>query len=297
MKPSIEIRENLKLKYQELKNNTLLKRRKLESNSVLCTLLVMSSGDRLKLLYESSLDVTSFTEQEKYRIAEENDLLSRMVINNKINLVFSVSGIMEIEKELGVIDEIGFINFIQKKYFDLDESNKKLNASEKVVLLGLITMHCFGNKRAINLETEETQEVWYRLLDESLFPFLKTEGIITQTEKLLSASTGNEHPANYLMRRQNALSKKTAGIFNNPGKNIYFLDLPLGDQDETPSLLSYLFKSILPERISFETINNFKNQIELLFRDYVPVIHGRINSEDEEWSSLIRKSLDRVLLS
>lgn len=297
MKPSIEIRENLKLKYQELKNNILLKRRKLESNSVLCTLLVMSSGDRLKLLYESSLDVTSFTEQEKYRIAEENDLLSRMVINNKINLVFSVSGIMEIEKELGVIDEIGFLNFIQNKYFDLDESNKKLNASEKVVLLGLITMHCFGNKRAINLETEETQKVWYRLLNESLFPFLKTEGIVTQTEKLLSASIGNEHPANYLMRRQNALSKKTAGIFNNPGRNIYFLDIPLGDQDETPSLLSYLFKSILPERISFETINNFKHQIELLFRDYVPVIHGRINSEDEEWSSLIRKSLDRVLLS
>lgn len=297
MKPSIEIRENLKLKYQELKNNILLKRRKLESNSVLCTLLVMSSGDRLKLLYESSLDVTSYTEQEKYRIAEENDLLSRMVINNKINLVFSVSGIMEIEKELGVIDEIGFLNFIQKKYFDLDESNKKLNASEKVVLLGLITMHCFGYKRAINLDTEETQEVWYRLLDESIFPFLKTEGIITQTEKLLSASTGNEHPANYLMRRQNALSKKTAGIFNNPGRNIYFLDLPLGGQDETPSLLSYLFKSILPERTSFETISNFKHQIELLFRDFVPVIHGRINSEDEEWSSLIRKSLDRVLLS
>ena len=251
----------------------------------------------MKCLYESSLDVTSFSEQEKYLTAEQSGLLRRIVVNNKIKLIFSVSGIMEIEKELGVIDEIGLLNFIQKKYFDLDESSKNLNANEKAVLFGLITMHCFTNDRAINLETEETQDVWYRLLNESVFPFLQIEGIIAKSESLLSASTGNEHPANYLMRRQNALSKKTAGIFSNPGRNTYFLDLALSAQNETTSLLSYLFKLILPERISFEIIDHFKKQIEFTFRDYVPIIHGEITREDNEWGSNIKKSLDRVLLS
>jgi len=296
-KLSTEIYENLKIKYQELRNNLVLKRRRLEADSVLCTLLIMTSGDRMKFLSDSSMDVTSFEEQEKYRIAEQNDLLRRMIINNKINLVFTVFGIMEIEKELGVIDEAGFLRFIQKKYFDFDEGNKKLSASEKVVLLGLITMHCFGEKRAINLDAEEAQIVWYQLLNESLFPFIQNQKIVSQYEKLLSASTGNENPANYLMRRQNDLSKKSAGIFANPGKNKYFLDLVLDNQVETTTILSYLFKLILPERVSLELINSVKTHIEVVFRDFVPIIHGKVESDDDEWALLINKSLDRVLLS
>jgi hypothetical protein len=99
------------------------------------------------------------------------------------------------------------------------------------------------------------------------------------------------------MRRQNTLSKKTAGIFANPGKNKYFLDLHLGSQVETTSILSYLFKLILPERVSLELINSVKILIEVVFREYVPVIHGRVDADDDEWVSVINKSLDWVLLS
>lgn len=297
MELSIEIKDNLRIKYQELRNNLVLRRKKLEFGSVLCTLLVMSSGDRLKALSESSLDVTSFAEQEKYRIAEQSNLLYRIVIHNKIILIFSAFGIMEIEKELGVIDEAGFLGFIQNKYFDLDESNKKMSASEKTVLLGLITMHCFGANRAIDLDSEETQVVWYQLLNDCIFPFLQSQEIVPKSEKLLAASTGNENPANYLMRRQNNLSKKTAGMFTNPGRNKYFLDLLLNNQIEAVSLLSYLFKLILPERISFELINSLKTFIDFAFHEYVPVIHGKVDADDDEWIRVVNKSLDQVLLS
>lgn len=297
MELPIEINENLKLKYQELSNRLVLKRRNLESGSVLCTLLVISSGDRLKVLSESSFDVTCFGEQEKYRTAEQNNLLRRIVVNNKINLIFSVFGIMEIEKELGIIDEVGFLDFIQKKYFDLDESNKKMSASEKTVLLGLITMHCFGAERAVNLDSEETQVIWYQLLTDCILPFLQALEIVPKSEKLIATSTGNENPANYLMRRQNNLSKKTAGIFANPGRNKYFLDLLLNNRIEVVSLLSYLFKLILPERISFESVNSVKSYVDFTFHEYVPVIHGKVDSDDDEWVRLINKSLDQVLLS
>ena len=293
---SIEIYENLKIKYQELRNHLELKRKRLEANSVLCTLLIMTSGDRMKYLSESSLDVTSFTEQEKYLPLEQTDLLHRKIINSRISLVFTVLGLMEIEKDLGIIDESIFLRFIQKKYFDFDVSNKKLSASEKTVLLALITMHCFGEERAINLETEEMQVVWFRLLNDTLFPFIQAQNIVPKSERLLSSSTGNENPANYLMRRQNELSKKTAGIFANPGRNKYFLDLALGGQGETASMLSYLFKLIFPDMISLELINCFKTHIETVFREFVPVIHGKIELEDDEWILFIDTSLDRMLL-
>lgn len=294
---SIEIYENLKIKYQELRNNLALRRKRLDADSVLCTLLIMKSGDRMKFLSDSSLDVTSFTEQEKYLPLEQTDLLQRKIINNRIRLVFTVLGLMEMEKDLGFIDESDFLRFVQKKYFDFDVSNKKLSASEKTVLLALITMHCFGEERAINLETEEMQVVWFRLLNETLFPFIQAQNIVPKSEKLLSSSTGNENPANYLMRRQNDLSKKTAGIFANPGRNKYFLDLVIGSQGETASMLSYLFKLILPDRVSLELINCFKTHIEAVFREFVPIIHGKIELEDDDWVVLIGKSLDRVLLS
>lgn len=44
MELSIEVKENIKIKYQELSNKLVLRKRKLESGSVLCTLLVISSG-------------------------------------------------------------------------------------------------------------------------------------------------------------------------------------------------------------------------------------------------------------
>ena len=294
---SLEIYENLKIKYQELRNNLILKRTRLDADSVLCTLLVMTSGERMKFLSDSSLDVTSFEDQEKYLFLERDDLLRRKVINNRIRLVFTVLGLMEMEKELGIIDEHEFLQFIQKKYFDFDESNKKLKASEKTVLLGLITMHCFGEKRAINLDAEETQTVWFHLLNGSMFSFIQSQNIVPHSEKLLATSTGNENPANYLMRRQNDLSKKTSGIFSNPGKNKYFLELVLGSHSETISILSYLFKLILPERISLELINSVKAYTEAVFREFVPVIHGRMEPEDDEWVLLINKALDRVFLS
>lgn len=297
MELSIEVKENIKIKYQELSNKLVLRKRKLESGSALCTLLVISSGDRLKVLSESSIDITNFSEQEKYRTAEQNNLLRRIVVNNKINLIFSAFGIMEIEKELGVIDEVGFLGFIQKKFFDFEESNKKLSASEKTVLFGLITMHCFGADRAIDLDSMGTQAVWFQLLNNCIFPFLQALEIVPKSEKLLAGSTGNENPANYLMRRQNNLSKKTSGFFANPGRNKYFLDLLLNDQIKAVSLLSYLFKLILPERVSFESIDSVKAFIYSTFQEYVPVIHGKVDSDDDEWVRLINKSLDQVLLS
>lgn len=289
-----DINQDLILLYQNLKNDLIIKRKIKNSASVLCELITMSSGDRLNFLCNSYIDVTQPSDFLKYKSLEQKGVMRQIHQKNKIKMVFTAKGLMEIESELDLLDDARFLGFIQQKYFDLDVSTKKLNAKEKTVLLSLITMHCFGEDNAMDLATSEKQTIWYELISEIIFPYLQKEGMVAASEKLLPSSTGNETPATYLMRRQNNLSKKTSCIFNNPGNSIYYLDL--NNPSETQNLIAYLFKLILPTRVSYEALQDLKKFTTKIYRDFVPLIHGEINVDDEGWASAIDRALDWVLL-
>lgn len=293
---SRDINQDIHILYQNLRNDIKLKRNIKDSTSVLCELISMSSGDRLQFLRNSQIDVTEPSEFLKYKILEQNGVTRRIHQKNKIEMIFTVKGLFDIEAGFDLIDNKRLLDFIQKKYFDMDVSNKKLNAKEKAVLLSLITMHCFGQDNAMDLATYEKQEIWYKLINEEIFQYLQKEGMVSPSEKLAPDTTGNETPATYLMRRRNDLSKKTAGIFNNPGSSIYYLSLSLDNPSQTQNLISFLFELILPSKVSYETLQDLKKFITTVFRDYVPIIQGKINENDEIWSETINHALDWVLL-
>jgi len=291
---SSDINEDLHLLYQNLRNDLILKRKIKDSESVLCKLITMSSGDRLNFLCNSPIDITEPSEFSKYKLVEQSGVTKRIHRKNKIELIFTVKGLFEIEEELDLLDSHRMLAFFQEKYFDVDMSTKKLNAKEKAVLLSLITMHCFGKDNAMDLTTEEKQNSWYELMSQIIFPYLQQERMVTSSDTLSPNSTGNETPVTYLMRRLNDLSKKTAGIFNNPGSSIYFLDLE--NPSEMQSLISFLFELILPINVSYEVLQDLKAFISTTYQNYVPLIQGKINENDEAWSATINRALDWVLL-
>ena len=291
---SSDINEDLHLLYQNLRNDLKLKRKIKDSESVLCKLLTMSSGDRLNFLCNSPIDITDPSEFSKYKLVEQSGVTKRIHRKNKIELIFTVKGLFEIEEELDLLDNSRMLAFFQEKYFDLDMTTKKLIAREKAVLLSLITMHCFGKDNAVELTTDEKQDAWYELMSEVIFPYLQQERMVTSSDTLIPNSTGNETPVTYLMRRLNDLSKKTAGIFNNPGSSIYYLDLE--NPSEMQSLISFLFELILPVNVSYEVLQDLKTFISTTYQNYVPLIQGKINENDEAWSTTINRALDWVLL-
>jgi len=255
----------------------------------------LTSGDRQKALFDAAIDVTDQPDTDIYDAMLQSGVLERICHQNRIKLVFTAKGIYQVEKYENSFDENKLLEFIQSKFFNLAESNKKLKPKEKAVLLSLLTMHCFGHEKAMDLGSLNKQEVWYELIKDSSFSFLKQEHIVPLGERLLPETTGNETPASYLMRRQNTLSIKTAGLFQNPGNNKYFLDLSLTNQVETQNLIHFLIKLILPDQVSFETLERIKGFIRNTYHNYVPLTHGRVSPEDEVWSTIIDNSIYSVL--
>ena len=291
-----DLNETLYLRYLNLREDLSLQKKGLVSGSVFCTLLGLSSGDRFTFLVNSSLDVTHPNEFSKYKDAESESVLQRINQEQKISMIFTAKGILDIEREKGYLDDTKLLTFIQKKYFSFTHARKNLNSKEKSVLFSLITMHCFGIENAMDLEGSTKQAIWFELINEKIFPYLQTLSIVPKIESLLPLNTGNESPATYLMRRQNDLSIKTYGIFSNPGNSKYFLGLSLEDSSAAKNWIFNLFNLILPENVSFETLKAIKEFIVLTNHEFVSSIHGKIDAEDEKWSLIIDDALDAILL-
>jgi len=296
MSISTEVFNDIQFCYEDLRNKLFVKNKIKVNEPALFSMMKMNSGDRLAFLTESSLDISLSTAQARYKSVENEQIMQRLHQKNRIILLFTAKGLYSMDEQKGLINYSKLLDYLQIKYFDLDVPTKKLNPKEKTVLLSLIVMHCFGENNCMDLSSTKIQQDWFVLVSQVVFPYLQAVNIVAEKDTLKLGSTGNETPMTYLMRRQNDLSKKTGNIFNNPGDRKYFIDLDLEDYDKTKNLLIYLFKLLLPDNITFSMLESIKIFINSVFLEYVPLIHGRLNSDDDIWSSLINDSLDTILL-
>lgn len=296
MSISTEVFTDIQFCYEDLRNKLFLKNKIKVNEPVLFSMMKMNSGDRLAFLSESSLDISLSIDQARYKSVENEQFMQRLHQKNRIILLFTAKGLYYMDEQKGLINHTKLLDYLQIKYFDLDVPTKKLNPNEKTVLFSLITMHCFGKSNCMDLSSTKMQQDWFVLVSQVVFPFLRAETIVTEKDTLNLGSTGNETPMTYLMRRQNDLSKKTGNIFNNSGNSKYYIDLDLEDYEKTKNLLIYLFKLLLPDKITFSLLEAIKIFMNSVFVEYVPLIHGRLNSDDDIWSSLINDSLDTILL-
>lgn len=286
----------LNLLYSELLNHLMLEKKRLISNSVLFSLIKMSSGDRLRFLTQAQINISNSQENCIYNELEDEGYLKKFIQNNEIFLVFSAQGLFKVEETKNGMDQGKILAFLQEEYFDFDELTKSLIAKEKVVLLSLLLMHCYNESLCMNLSDETHQDIWFKIMNDNVIPFMKEVNLIPVHADIFPESTGNEKPVVYVMKRQNNLSKKTANLFSNPGNRKYWLKLTLEDKAHALNLLVHMFKLILPKKITFDTILSLKSFLEVTYRYFDPLLRSQFREDDEEWSNLINQSLDWVLL-
>ena len=294
--PPSTVIDDLELLYIDLRNRLLIEKGNLVADSVLFTLVSISSNDRLKFLSKSSIDISESTGDNKYLYIEKLGYLDRLYQNNKISLIFTVLGLYKTEEDQISLNLSKLLEFLQFKFFDLDETNKVLSSKEKAILFSLITMRCFGETKAMDLSASADQAIWFDIISKSVVPFLKAENIITETTSIFPNSAGNETPVSYVMRRQNSLSKRTASVYSSPGSTKYFLNLQLNNPPQVQALLAYLFERILPKNVTFSQIQRIITFLESNFNEYIPLLQGEICVEDDMWTEIIRKSLEQIIL-
>ena len=115
-------------------------------------------------------------------------------------------GLWEIERNDGLLDEAGLLEYLDSKYFDLFGGSPRLKDRERVVLLALIAARAFSDKSCVDLlKDSHTMDGWRTILEKS-YQLLFSLGFVAKLdETALFAAKGNEHPVSHLIRHTDAL--------------------------------------------------------------------------------------------
>lgn len=232
--------------YRELSNN-LLRANKYKNKSALISLVKLKSNSRYKLLYDSALEKMLIEPSVFFELKEKGHI----EMTDRIDFyTFTVKGLWEYEKKLGIISDDLLIKFMEEKYFNLFGENKYLLEKEKVVVLSLIAGRAFSIDTAADLKKDEyCLESWTRIVEKN-FDFLLKNKIISNLDKNdMLTSKGNELPISNLLRHTDSLPKKTNGLWTTVHPQKYYLNIVEEKQYFNKMSLSYIFKIIFEDKI------------------------------------------------
>ena len=243
---NLDINDQLATIYTNLRMNLQLKR-KLNGHSVLVSFFNLKSTDAHQLLIGSAIKRKSLSKN----IFEA--LLSRGFIrgaDESDTYVITAQGIWEIESKKGTINTDILIDRIDSKFFDVFKQGGQLKEKEKILLLAMIAVRSFSDESALDLKKGASVLSCLQSLLESSFHLLSNNNIVIKLklEELFGAQ-GNEHPVSHLIRHIDSLKKRTWGIYKNPGKQKYYLDLFDGNKISEDRLIM-LFGSIFGSSIT-----------------------------------------------
>lgn len=231
-----------------------MSKKKIVGDSVLISFLKLNSNNRFRLLTESALP--------GYKISKEalDELVTKRLIRgtDKLgNYVITAEGVWEIESKNNSLDKSKLLEFLDKSFFSVyNASEKPLTEKEKVALFAMIAARAFSKDSSVDLKkTALTKDTWQAVLNKSLEK-LKSLELVSKLETTdLYKNHGNEHPVSYVFKRINELTKKTRGIYQSPGHQVYYLDI-FSDGEITKEKLKHLIKQVLGgQGLSTTTMN------------------------------------------
>jgi hypothetical protein len=239
---------------------------RLIDNSLLITFLKAQSKKRYELLSESAISIIKF-KKNTIDILISDNYIRATEQNGKYTI--TAKGIWLVELNNGMeYEEI--INYIDKEYFNLFNSNENIQDKEKVVLFSMILIRSFSEKSALDFHNgQHTIDSWKEILDKT-GSFLVEHNVIKNYPGNMYGKGGNEDPAIYLQERVNSLFKNSRGIYKTPGNRKYYLQLDITSDNDGNSCsidkcnLIFLFWLIFKDKITFENfevISDFCNQI------------------------------------
>lgn len=285
----------LKKFYRKLYYNVLRSEKKLESDSVLLTLIKITSNKTSKLLNDSAIISTAFSQTDLELLLKKRYIRPSNENNKVEQYILTAQGIWCVEKVDKGFTEGTIINFIQNKYFSFSDTSKPLTDTEKVILLSMLGARTFSIDSPMDLNKRNVCDYWLTIFQQS-YEFLQSQNWVKKNG-LSFEKQGNEHPVVYAMRRANNLPRKTQHIYSFSNKNSkqYFLDLFENGTLSLPKL-KILFKLI------FENIDDLDCRDRILqFCEYVAYEKSKYVKEnfkfiDNKCDTLLKESLTQIYL-
>src|SRR5205807_8780299 len=115
--------------------------------------------------------------------------------------MISGKGIWEVELRRGTITPDRLVEYLDSKEFRPLSRPQGLNASERVIILGLIAARSFGDVQPIDLHKPESVKEQWRIIFEKSYDLLDEIGLVGGLSKEdLFGKRGNEHPVSNLVR-------------------------------------------------------------------------------------------------
>jgi hypothetical protein len=196
---------------------------------------------------------------------EQKSMIREIDEDNKYTL--TAKGILHYEKTKGLLSEIQFWEYIDKKYFDLyTEMDKPLGEKEKLVVFVMIAARTFSEKSSVDLKKGDLAlEHWEQIIN-SAYSLLIALKVISRLKKEdLFGKELNLHKVSLFFRHKEAIAKKTKGLYRIVGDQRYYLDVALKDGTLSHDSLKLLFRKILgnchltPEQT--DKLSNYCNDI------------------------------------
>src|SRR2546425_9659137 len=225
----------------------------LKSDSLLLSCLDGKSNTRYRILNDAAISIV------KVNTAALDELLGAGWVREAgeaSRYSITALGLWEVERNDRLLDEIGLLEYLDSKYFDLFGGTPKLKDRERVILLALIAARAFSDKSCVDLlKDSHTMDGWRTIIEKS-YQLLFSLGFVAKLdETALFAAKGNEHPVSHLIRHTDALPRKTKGLYKAPGKQKYFLDLYDGSGVPVPKL-SYLLRIVFEGKLGIDAIDS-----------------------------------------
>lgn len=245
--------------YDHLRDRMILKN-KIKGNSILVSFFSIKSNETYKLLSEASIDITAANKYE-FEVLETSGFIRQTDTNDKYAI--TAVGIWEIEKQKNLLHIDQLLKDIDKKFFDIFETDAVLSDKEKVIILSFIAIRSFSVDSALDLKSGDTALAKMEEIISKSFDLLKQNKCITKlTFAELFGKQGNEHPVSHVIRHTDKILKKTRGIYQTLGSQKYYLNIGTESSIST-NQLSYLFGLIFKNKMS----NELKDSVSKFLED------------------------------
>lgn len=201
-----------------------------------------------KTLQACSFPAFTFRKEE----SQFNNLVNKHFIREgekSGEYIITPFGIWEYENNIKKFGLESFLNYVDKKYYSnlIRGQEKPLSAKEKIVIFGMIAIRSLSKVHCIDLNDDKNlTNYWTEIFNRTKEILLELDIITKIDYDSFWKERDNDvlGAVQYLMSHINELSTKTKSMYRNPGKRIYFLDIPK-NLDFIKSNLKFLLKKVI----------------------------------------------------
>jgi len=263
--------------------------------SVLSDLIAKKNNDRLKIIDRVKIPQSCLKDMRM----EINNALKMGYIDEDLEYIYiNAKGIYAVENERGRFSTEDFIDFINKKYFDLlVKKHKPLNDRRKLILFFLISIRAYSSESSLKLsrgnEILDTIKEYLKVCSTLLIEIevINKGNFIAEMEE---KGNETEHLVSNLMRHAEDIQMATEQIFKCPGNNQYYVDISEEGKVDLQKM-AFLFHKIANKKLSCEEIEKISAFCNRMSRESMFTVYADIDNhifKELKYNNAVKEALE-----